>query len=362
MVNNNFKIGILTFHDGINHGAFLQVYALQEFLISYNFDVEIINYKSAKHKKLEIEHFIFFKPYFNFNPIWFLKNTKRRLDNLRKVIKFKKCHKHLKITDYIDSIDKIQTEKYDVVITGSDEIWNYNNAICGFDTTYFGKGIKSKKLISYAASFGNVDTINSKLETISFLLKKYSKISVRDINSQAILKRLNISSELVLDPTLLYDRFKPKQVKESNYILVYLNHITSENILSIREFASKNKKTIITIGYHANWANISKVALDPFEWINYFYSADYIITNTYHGTIFSIIFRKLFLILNPGRKSNKINSLLENLNIKYLIKNELIECNFPPIDYEMVFRIIKDYREKSKYFLINAIHDNESKD
>ena len=187
------RILIVTYHDGINYGAFLQVFSLQEYLTKNNYEVKILNYKSLKHTILE--YFYLLKT----------KNINLFFNTICKIYKFKKLQKKsLNLTKRFFNIPNNIDYKYDYIVYGSDEIWNFKNDLIGLDLIYFGDKIKGKK-VSYAPSFGNIETnINIPIKILK-LLKDFT-ISVRDINSLNIIsKNLGTLPDIVLDPTFLID-------------------------------------------------------------------------------------------------------------------------------------------------------------
>ena len=138
------KIGILTFHEGINHGGFFQAFSTYSFLKSEGYDVEIINYKNKTHWLTEYKAFLV------------TKNPKRLISNIKKIFAFKKDQKSMNLGPFTKDISRIK-ENYDVIVVGSDIVWNYEWDFLGKDPVYFGHGLNAKKWVSFAPSFGAVD-------------------------------------------------------------------------------------------------------------------------------------------------------------------------------------------------------------
>ena len=221
--------------------------------------------------------------------------------------------------------------------------------------TYFGKGIKAQKIISYAATFGRSISTNESIphEVIS-QLHSLDSISVRDDNSLKIIQHLSLKAEKVLDPTFLYNVKLPNFGKNiSDYILLYILDIAPGDIFRIQEYARLNNKKLIAVGYSKDWCDKSFVDVDVFEWLNFFTNASFVITNTFHGTIYSILFRKRFCVLEP-EKSVKITSLLNDLSLyDHYIKDTstLSDCLSKNIDYDAVFQRIELFKKKSMNYL-----------
>ncbi len=347
------KIGILTFHDGINHGAYLQCYALFRTLQNFDNEVVIINYKNFTHWLKEAR--IFYIP----------KKPFVLPSNLSKISKFKKAHRKFNLTEFTFSKKKVSKISFDVVVVGSDIVWNFENQYFGFDTIYFGDSLTAKKLISYAPSFGNINLETSPPENIITGLKKFNAISVRDENSKKIIaKCLSKDVPVVLDPTFLFD-FSGNETNcsENDFILVYAFYIPDELISKIKLFAKKNKKKLIAVGYHNSWCDKNVVALDPFEWLGYIKSADYIFTSTFHGTIFSLKYNKSFLTYPHSNTKLKVESLLKKLDLGKRLINENSEIDKlfeKPIEYDKVNNIIKLDIENSIEYLKKSIFKEDT--
>lgn len=339
------KIGILTFHDGINHGAFLQTYSLYHTIIKMGYTPEIINYKNFKHWKTEYHCFLWVR-----NPKVLLKNT-------LKILKFKYCQKKMKQTKFSFHLECLP--EYDKVIIGSDEVWNYkvNHA----DSIYFGIGLKAKQKIAYAASFGSVSIDDILPELYKKSLSHFEFLSVRDQNSLNIINN-NLKGkacEKVLDPTFLYD-FPQYSNINSNYILVYTTGIDKELQNEIRSFAKKQNKTLIAIGYNIRWCDKNYIALSPFEWISFFQNADMVITTMFHGTVFSIKCKRNFCTILEPYRVNKIKNMLEEFCLAdriYSEKNKFDIIFSKEIDYVSVDNIIDVQRNHSKKYLEKVLDE-----
>lgn len=344
------KIGILTFHDGINHGTYLQVYALSRMLsINYSTDeIKVINYKNNQNFWNEYKIFIFQKNIFNV------------IRNILKILKFKKIMPLLKLTKFISNYEEVNKENFDIIIYGSDEIWNYSHSFIELDKIYFGFGLICKNKISYAPSFSEAEFKNLPKELENFP-SNFKHLSVRDSYSKNIIQEINdtLVPKIVLDPTFLYD-FNQEVVNnnEKKFILLYCAGLENDFINRIIEFSKEAELVIIAIGYKMNFAKKNIISLDPFEWIGYFKSAEYVITNTFHGTVFSIKYNKKFVSIPKEDKKNKIVSILNRFDLsnrlcmnEKFIKNILVE----DIDYFRVNKLIENYKKESLDFLSSAI-------
>ena len=188
------KFGIVTYHDGFNFGAFLQVYALQRTLDKLGVLSEIINYKSPSHS------------YWEYRCLFFTRRPTVLWGNFCKMLAFLRAHKRLRISHAVSDVNGLSDLNYAGVIYGSDEIWNYSNPIVKLDPVYFGVGLPTTRRISYAASCGSLPYDSRVPDVISQGWKSFDCIAVRDGNSKALVSQhVKIPVELVLDPTFLMD-------------------------------------------------------------------------------------------------------------------------------------------------------------
>ncbi len=350
------KISISTYYR-YNYGSCLQAFALSHVLKKNGDDVEILNYESnylkclikeLKYKSYYFSNNNFYKTLKKFNE-WNQKNL-----NISKVI-------------YGENKLKEKINNYDISICGSDQIWNNKKGY--INPLYYLPFTLNK--IAYAPSFGkDIENINNLNETLK-LIKNFKYISLREKTNVELLKKdYNISTEHVLDPTLLLDKEEwsnviDKQNYEKKYVLVYLLTKNDDYTKEIEKFSKENNLEIVNLAILANDNNGNLIA-DPFDFINLIKNAEFIFTDSYHGSIFSIIFEKKIYILKRF-KDDDISS--QNIRLYDLIdllgiKNILIESsdiskveNKKNIDYIEVKKIIEKNKEKSLKFLKNSIDD-----
>lgn len=308
------KIGILSMQHVINYGSFLQAYALKMIIESLGHDVcfvaikpgrQIIEQKHPSSRKLTVDKYIF-----------------KRIDH----IVFQKRRNSLFEEKLFPSIaiDKPELEEScDMVIIGSDEVFNCcQSSRWGFSTQLFGD-IEVASL-TYAASCGftsyeKVLEMGITEELINSL-HKLKDISVRDNNTRDFVQKLiRKQPKQHLDPVLVYDWDKEvtSQMKYRDYILVYAydNRINNEEeIKAIKDFAQKEHKQLISFGVYQRWCD-KNVLCTPFELLAYFDGADYVITDTFHGTVISIKRNKQFATLIRNSNKNKLTDLLSRFDL-----------------------------------------------
>lgn len=359
------KLGILTFHRAANYGAVLQVYALQHYLLSKGYDTEIIDYKCNS-----IEH-VHSPLYFLYCRGW-LKKCKQFL---RSIIKSKKrrlfnhfIDEHLRLSKTRnitkDSIQETAAESYDVIIAGSDQIWN--PYLTNNDTTYLLDFVSSKVIkISYAASIGVAQLPSACHITYRKLLKKFDAVSVREKQGQLLLNNIcKKNYKIMLDPTLLLSSEDWKRFMVNppynNYILLYT--IKPDKKLEKYALEAAKKKQMPLIYISDTLLRRKKIIYIPYatpeEWVGLFAGASYIITNSFHGTAFSISFNKKFIIglsTEPHNVNSRIIDLLRELEITATVKDTYILSD-NNINWDTVNFRLKEMRKTCFQFLDISIN------
>ncbi len=286
--------------------------------------------------------------------------------------KFKKIYNQ----EYLPilGIDKYRYESdksFDLVIIGSDEVFNcaQPRAAWGKTLHLFGKGINAKRIITYAASFGyttmdDLERLELK-ERIIKALGKISTFSVRDMNSYSIIEQLTgRRPELCVDPTMMFDfsSYMPSKVPIKNYLIVYTYQgriADPEIIKAIKDFAVSKDKTIISLSGYCDWCDQCIIADTPFELLSYFANADYVITDTFHGTVFSIKYNRNFCTIVRDTNTQKLTSLLSQFKLaNRIVKVPTdIKCKLEEgIDYTETNTILDEESKKAKAYLKEAIH------
>lgn len=300
------KIGILTFHFGINYGGVLQCYGLQQYLESIGHCVEIINfippgfrYRSPISEIIS-RHVSFEKFRYAIKKIQYAGLQKKEFEVFRK--------KYLKLSCMYDlkKLGEISTD-YDAVIVGSDQVWTPSYHACG---AYFLSPLVnySGKRVSYAPCCAINTLIDENVVKLKRSLQKFSHISVRNTETQCFVKRLTGENPpLVVDPVMLWDFdrliYKKPLIKEK-YVLTYIlgNEIDGGHQKIVQRIRKKYKDTkIVSIILTENhpklfsWADKVYWHSSPQEWLNLFYNASFVYTDSFHGVLFSIKFKKQFV-------------------------------------------------------------------
>ncbi|MGD9570175.1 MAG: polysaccharide pyruvyl transferase family protein [Sedimentibacter sp.] len=358
------KIALITIHSANSYGGILQAYATQTVLSDYG-NVSIIDY-STPH--LQDTMRVVAMPKSGRGLLRFAKNAFRFFPRRRLLAKFKDFQgRYFNLTPRMSSwfdLCKLEDE-FDVFVCGSDQIWN-PKVTEKFDLAYFLGFINKKKKISYGSSPGSYTFNAEESKELIRHLGGFSFIGVRedDMNEflSYLLKRKDITT--VLDPTLLLSReqwLSSLNVKTdkncSPYLLVYALKIDSHYGGVIKSTADKLGLRIVSIDQEP----FPRYPVDdylndvgPIDFINLIANASFVVTDSFHGTAFSINFNVPFVTLPPSTGRNRVITLLRAVNLT----QRLIDVN-TDIDLNLSFaesNILLDLqREKSFSFLDKSL-------
>lgn len=355
------RIGILTYHNSNNYGAVLQAYALQKYLNNIGVEAEIIDYHPNKkisvisnNKAKKVLRYMF-----NLNVKIQQRIRQQKFDKFR--------NNYIKIssnTFYGDTEIVKMPPVYDIYIAGSDQIWNTD--ISNNSKAYFLHFVKTGRKISYAASLGKDSFNDTEKDYIKKYLKSFDSISVRETMLQLKLKdKFSINSSHVLDPVFLLDKNSWIEIANrvrvpQKYVLCYMMEYSQELINHTKNVAEIiNCIPIFISPSHTNFKGKKLNGICPSEFIYLFANARYVCTNSFHGTAFSLVFKKDFTIVKHSRLNSRIESLLSiaDLNDRYLdVKSDKIRS----INYKLVDEKIAPFIKASKQFLIDNIFRYEN--
>lgn len=363
------KIGIITFHCSYNYGSVLQAYALQKYIMNNDYDVKIIDYQSRNYDMYHL-----FKLWMLKHPVKLIAENKHINRLIRRKHNFLRfINESMNLTDKTYSYDDdltVLNDEFDVFIAGSDQIWN---PICtgGVDSNFFLNFVDSNqnKKISYAPSLAHSSFDEKVLKEMCGYINSFDAISVREESGKNLLKnhiRKNI--EVVLDPTMLLSEKDYKELEieptiNKSYIFVYM---LEKDDPSLIDYVSKisEEKGIDIVYLHLNNIfsgnnvhNVYGCKVGEFLW--YMRNAKYVVSNSFHATVFSIIYHKRFCTFKTEKSYSRMVGLLNALGLENRIYNQgfIIENN---INYDEVMLRLETLREPSMSFLINSINGDIS--
>lgn len=357
------KVGIITFNRAINYGAVLQSLALKDTIKRLGYQCEIVNYKCEAVEKGASPFYI--NSGHLKDILIFLFQIRMRIEKNKKFKDF--SDKYLDTNSVLithKNIEMIKNE-YDYFITGSDQVWNYE--ITGLDKNYFLDFVAdSSKCISYAASFGISKIPVEYREKYKRLLNNIGTISVREEEGLAIVKQLvDKDCTICIDPVFLFNKSQWKKYEKKpnikkEYILVY-----SINKSECYEVAKKiSKQTNLQIvGIQVPMSNrdrIKKIQTEsPEEFLGLIDCAKYVVTDSFHGTAFSLIFNKQFVVCCGGDAMSRISrqrNLLNMVNLENRICSlEDYSKIFDNVGFDEANIIFEKKRELSIDFLKKAL-------
>lgn len=359
-------IGIITFHRAANYGTVLQTYALQQALNCLSVKNEVIDYRCEHIEKL-------YSPSPNISPIH-VKHYLKEVSQIGIKYKIRKefdkfIENNICTSQPIDKASlKATSKKYDAIITGSDQVWHL--ALTGEDLTYaldfVGDNVRK---ISYAASFGPAIIQPKYLELLKPQLQRMDYISVREPSGAKTAEELvGRQATLDVDPTVLVSREHWEKMAEkskcsySDYIFVYTMQPSDVLYDVAEELARRENLKIYSISMVENRRNIGSSAKGAGveDFLSMIKNARYVVTNSFHGLLFSIRFHKKFYWAFQSGK-HMSNPRFDMLTKVYGIDKRrcdtvdmMNKCS--EMDYELIENILEIQRKNSLSNLKNSLY------
>ena len=283
------KVGIMTMQRIKNYGSFLQAYGLKKCIEGLGGKVEFVDYRFEGALVNEREGFL--------KKIWKNKNIFSLVRKKCVQKRYQEAFEKSFIPELCGEGENYLPGNLDSLVIGSDEVFNCLQPYpVGYSKELFGNGFEDVSLYSYAASFGQVDVEGLRKvgidKEIAGMLSKFSEVSVRDANSFNVVKALTRKEPLLhLDPVLVTDYSDEMidNVKLKNYIVLYAypERLSKKELKEIKRFAKRHHKKLVGFGMYQKICDIN-IVVHPFEIFSYFEHADFVITDTFHGSIFAI--------------------------------------------------------------------------
>ena len=368
------KVAIITLTDGQNYGNRLQNYALQKTLTELGAEVQTLNHYTYKDQK-GIKRFK--KISKDFIKL-FLKSYKHKRLRVKRFKRFKKNYSfYSKISLHDNYLILDLKDKYDYFVVGSDQVWNAGFRIVSDDIlNYLLFFADNKQRIAYAASFGTEKIPTGYEKYFKNELPKFKAISVRENSGKKIVAECGSTATVVLDPTLLVDAEhwkkiarKPTYVSDAPFVVTYF---LGGRDAELNEYISKIASDKIVYNLEIETAQINAIdsvevfatAPDEFVWL--ISHAEIILTDSFHATVFSILFHKPFCVFERKatyecyKMGSRLDTLLEMFHLeKY--RDAQKSFSIIPETYETteIDHILNIEREKSISFLKNALSNQE---
>lgn len=334
-IYHKYDCGIMNYWASWNYGAILTCYALQELVKSFGYTTQVINFhpKVWNNKKMYPRNkskLDFVKKYFNLTT--FCKNK----------------------NDLIKLNDTIET-----FIVGSDQVWNWGHNLKYIYFLDFVKNSKKKIACAVSMIFEKFNYGEEVKTVIEFYMKRFDAVSVRELDNVTVCRgEFDVPATCILDPVFLINNTEyEKLIKDSHikhnkaFIAVYVFEYNSGIANAVNKLAKENDLDIIIMNKGESIE----------DWLYYIKNAKYVITDSYHGTCFSIIFEKQFISLTNTHGNSRFYSLLSIIGLQNrLIEtknnyNKILEIVSEPVDYTKVHNILNKEAINSKEWLLNAL-------
>lgn len=363
------KIGILTFQGASNYGAVLQALGLCKYLERCGHEVDVIDYYAPELYGLYDYH-IFSKPV-SFRSV--VSKTLRRRRNEREFKAFELFRRqYLTFSPHCETSNELKEvcECYDAVICGSDQVWN-PKANGNHNEEYFLSPVDGSKVkkIAYAASFGNIECAKGLERNIAHWLKDFRGVSVREDEAVHYVSSLCSNPvKRVLDPSMLLDAsdymsFEKSIETPKHFLLTYMLG-ANEGMRKAVEIASSSMDLpVIALGRKMSGGEFIK-DIGPGEFLSLFRKADAVITNSFHGSAFSMLYGKPFVSFGNGRYNSRMETLLGAVGQpERFISNTIDKANlldFLSVALEKPFsKVAVGERDRSAKFLAEALDESD---
>ena len=312
------RIGILTFHKCINYGSYWQARCLAEGLRARGHEVELLDHDCQRIRRAELRC--------AFQPKLPERTPRRELaDYAQKTRRFFKAIAELPLSRRFSVDEPAQAAEYDAIVVGSDEVWNFRHPWYGSKPIFFGDGLRTGRLISYAASFGNHSAWSGIDPAWARKLARFSAISVRDENSRHLVRGgIDRDPPLVLDPCLQFaDAIASDPVSdEPPFALVYGYRFPAWLKAKVRNWASFRGLRLLSLGYSNDFADEQRIAADPVDFARLMASAEAVVTNFFHGCVFALLNGKPWISVPSEYRSIKIPDLAATLGAEHRLVEE----------------------------------------
>lgn len=374
------KVGIITFHHSYNCGSMMQAFAMQKIVEKLGYIAEIIDFSNDGQKKL-------YSAWFSNNSIKNMVKNLLIMPHIEQIKINNACYEEfMKEAMNLSSakfseLRQLDDDGYNFVIAGSDQIWNIT--IDDSDDAYFLPWVKKAVKIAYAPSFGarNIAEYASDKSVYAAYIRDIKNLSVREKNGKRWIKELTGSdAAVVLDPTLLLERadydclIKNNLDLPDNYIFYYAPHYSKDINLLVESISKKYKMPVVAFNsknFYVKRMNVQGFMLPSYEspasYLELIKKAGLIITTSFHGTVFSSIYKKKFWIVKNGgmlANDDRVKTMTDMLDlgdrIIPIVFDEKIDY-LKEKDYSTYETNLKIHQKRSKEFLSKALSSYEDK-
>ncbi|MQW88306.1 polysaccharide pyruvyl transferase family protein [Sinorhizobium saheli] len=351
------RLGVLTFHRCINYGSFWQARCLVHGLRSLGADPVILDHRSARVSRAELRCAL--------RPLLPARTAPADIPlYASKARKFLSALASLPLSAPFALDDPAGLEDCDIVVIGSDEVWNLRHPWYGGYPLFYGEGLRARSLVSYAATFGNHSAASGLDHFWAERLSKFDEISVRDENSRRIVeKAVRREAALVLDPCLQFPEtiVSCRHTASRPYVAVYGHSFPAWFQKAICRWAAARSLPLVSIGYRNEWADEQWLDAGPYEFAGCIAGAEAVVTNFFHGCVFALLNTKPFACVLSDYRSNKIVDLTQLVGAEpHVMAPGTSQAEYEAILDEAPGRAIAErlaqLRAQSRTYLINVLN------
>lgn len=304
------RVGVLTFHRCINYGSYWQARCLVEGIAARGHDAVLLDHVSRDVTSQEWRY--------AFQPL--LPDRSGRADIRaygRKLRRFTQAFDALPLSAPFDLDDPAGIPRFDVVVIGSDEVLNLSHPWYGGKRLFWGEGVAASRVVTYAASSGNMDADGGLAPDWRARLGRLDAISVRDENTRAVVQAATgRTPEMVLDPVLQFPPNVAPADEPAPYLLVYGHHIPDWFAARVRDAARRRGWRTISVGYRNDWADEQRLDAGPHDFAALVAGAQAVATTYFHGCVFSLVNGKPFVAAPSFYRWNKLRDLIALLDAR----------------------------------------------
>jgi hypothetical protein len=349
------KIGVLTFHKCINYGSYWQARCMVEALRARGHEAELLDHDCAEVRRAEARCAL--------QPELPERTPARDLKKYAaKARRFVGAIAALPLSRRFPLQEPAAASDYDAIVVGSDEVWNFRHPWYGSKPIFFGDGLKTDRLVSYGASFGNHSAWDGIHPAWARKLSRFSAISVRDENSWHIVRGgTDREPELVLDPCLLFPEAAAAEPASSEpYALVYGHGFPPWLKALTRRWSERSGVRLVSVGYSNDFVHEERITDGPLEFTRLMAGATAVITNFFHGCVFALLNGKPWATAPSDYRAIKIPDLAATLGTEHRVIDDgideatLSELLRQPVEPRVQSRIA-ELRERSKTYLDAAL-------
>ncbi|WP_300974807.1 polysaccharide pyruvyl transferase family protein [Sphingomonas sp. LHG3406-1] len=350
------SLGILTFHKCINYGSYWQARCLAEGLEARGATVELLDHHCPSVRRAELRCAL--------EPTLPERTPAgHRAAYKAKTRLFEEAFAGLPLSETFSLHDAAELPFHDAIVVGSDEVWNLAHPWYSYKPLFYGETLKTDRLISYAASFGNYDAARGLDAFWAERLARFSSLSVRDENSREIVAQaLGTEPPIVLDPCLAFADRIPREAEEGSdpYALVYGHGFPDWLAPLARDWARSRGLRLRSIGYGCAFADEEWIEAGPLDFARAMAGAAAVITNFFHGCVFALAMDRPFVACVTPYRLNKVRDLTAQLGAeRHLLREAPSPGDFAALlgksPSSEVHRRIADLRTTSTAFLDAAL-------